>query len=363
MAQIFISYRRSETGYVATILADALKAQFGENSVFMDVDNIPLGVDFRDHIGAAVAECQILLALIGADWLASKSSDGTRRIDASDDFVRIELEAALERGIPVIPILTDGAAMPSDKLLPSSIRKLAFRNAAELHSGRDLRSQLHLLVDHLKRLLAQIPAATQVPVQNIPRQSNPPIPPARRRPWLFLTGASLAAFIGMVAVYFFFTGTRSLPNVREVVLQTQDDAPIPLFKAADRGSEKMGALRRGSRVYLESSKGGWKRISIDPGWLAARNFNEPEFQMLRPLTTTTLLSGHPAVVTYAGVDGLNLRKSPTVQGDNIIACLLAETRVEVTGDSVVTNEYEWWPVRVSSAWISTEGISLREDKN
>ena len=72
MAQIFISYRRGPTGYVAHLLAEQIKAEFGPKAVFMDIDNVPLGVDFRDYIGAAVSECQVLLVLIGDDWLTAR---------------------------------------------------------------------------------------------------------------------------------------------------------------------------------------------------------------------------------------------------------------------------------------------------
>src|SRR5689334_25411466 len=106
MPQIFLSYRRGPTGYVATLLAEELRARFGSDSVFMDVDSIPVGVDFRDRLTAAVADCQVLLVLIGDDWTTTRLANGSRRIDDPDDFVRVEIEAALQRGIPVVPVLT-----------------------------------------------------------------------------------------------------------------------------------------------------------------------------------------------------------------------------------------------------------------
>ncbi len=106
MPNIFISYRRADTGYVATMLAEKLVQQFGPNSVFFDIDNIPLGVDFRRHIDTAIARCDVLLALVGNSWLNCQPEDGTRRLDDPADFLRLEIEAALRRNIPVIPILT-----------------------------------------------------------------------------------------------------------------------------------------------------------------------------------------------------------------------------------------------------------------
>lgn len=223
-AQIFISYRRSETGYVATMLADELKAQFGDNSVFMDVDNIPLGVDFRAHIGAAVAECHVLLALIGDDWLTSTLPDGTRRIDAPDDFVRIEIEAALERKIPVVPILTGGAAMPAEMELPPPLKPLAFRNAAELRPGRDLRTHLQGLLHQLTPLLSETPAHETVRVRHIPPESTTSHPRPRKSR---LVISALTATVALLAAgVFFFTRRPSppQPSVPEVVLQPRDGA-------------------------------------------------------------------------------------------------------------------------------------------
>jgi TIR domain-containing protein len=102
MAQIFLSYRRSDSGYAAPILSEKLQQHFGENSVFFDVDTIPLGVDFRESIGNAVGQCDVLLAIIGDQWVRAVDKRGNRRLDDPSDFVRIEIESALKRNIPVI---------------------------------------------------------------------------------------------------------------------------------------------------------------------------------------------------------------------------------------------------------------------
>lgn len=118
----------------------------------MDIDNIPFGVDFRNHISSAVSECEVLLVLIGDDWLTSVLPDGVRRIDAPDDFVRIEIEAALQRGIPVVPVLTSNVRVPSASELPDTLRPLAFCNAAELRSGPDLKAQTQTLIRQLSKI-------------------------------------------------------------------------------------------------------------------------------------------------------------------------------------------------------------------
>src|SRR5215468_9038498 len=109
---IFVSYRRQETSHLAGRLSDRLADRFGEGQVFMDVDAIEPGVDFAEEISRAVAACQVLLAVIGPNWLTATDERGRRRLDNPDDLVRLEVEAALARGVLVIPILVEGAVMP-----------------------------------------------------------------------------------------------------------------------------------------------------------------------------------------------------------------------------------------------------------
>jgi hypothetical protein len=133
---IFISYRREETAAQAGRLYDRLVDRFGEGRVFMDVDSIAIGVDFTKAIRDAVSECDILLALIGQDWPVIVDSKGTRRLDNPDDFVRIEIETALQRDIRVVPVLVDGAALPQVADLPPSLRPLTRRQTLGLsHAG------------------------------------------------------------------------------------------------------------------------------------------------------------------------------------------------------------------------------------
>src|SRR6476659_10190381 len=106
MSQVFISYRRDDSADVTGRIYDRLAQKYGAANVVMDVDSIPLGVDFREFLGSAVGRCRVLLAVIGPQWLPILA----RRREAPLDFVRLEIEAALERRIPVIPALVSGAA-------------------------------------------------------------------------------------------------------------------------------------------------------------------------------------------------------------------------------------------------------------
>ncbi len=96
----------------------------GRENVFLDVDNIDLGVDWFDALNERVGACDALVAVIGRNWFGA-DKDNRRRIDDPDDFVRIEIEAALKRGVRVIPVLVDGASMPKRDDLPANLRGFA----------------------------------------------------------------------------------------------------------------------------------------------------------------------------------------------------------------------------------------------
>ena len=161
--RIFISYRRGETAYPAGWLFDRLASHFGKGQVFKDVDSIELGDDFVEVITAAVGSCDVLLALMGDRWLAITDEDGRRCLDNPDDFVRLEIEAALTRNVRVIPILVGGAQMPRASELPASMAGLVRRQALELSPNRfdfDLRRLLKVL-DRTITEMQPFPAATK----------------------------------------------------------------------------------------------------------------------------------------------------------------------------------------------------------
>jgi hypothetical protein len=155
---IFVSYRRQETSHLAGRLYDRLADRFGEGQVFIDVDAIELGVDFAEEISRAVAACQVLLAIIGPTWLTAADERGGRRLDDPDDIVRLEIEAALTRGVRVIPILADDAIMPGRQDLPESLAGLARRNALVIRH-ESFRSDAGRLVTAIERILAPGPGA------------------------------------------------------------------------------------------------------------------------------------------------------------------------------------------------------------
>ena len=155
MPKIFISYRRVDSAAIAGRLFDRLQAHFGHGAVFIDVDSIPFGVDFRTHLADAVSKCDALLAIIGDKW-ADADQDGHARLSDPKDFVCIEIEAALDRNIPVIPVLIGKTPMPHEEELPSSLRQLAYRNACNLDSGPLFHAQVDRLIHGLDQFGAQM---------------------------------------------------------------------------------------------------------------------------------------------------------------------------------------------------------------
>lgn len=157
---IFVSYRRDDSSGHAGRLFDHLVHRFGKDRIFMDIDTIEPGEDFVTVIENAVSSCEILLAIIGRDWL-SEPGETTRRLDNPNDFVRVEIAAALNRDIRVIPVLVQRASMPRQEDLPDDLKKFTRRNAIEL---TDLRWQTDLdqLIAVMERVLAKREAAVQL---------------------------------------------------------------------------------------------------------------------------------------------------------------------------------------------------------
>lgn len=147
---IFVSYRRDDTLGVAGRICEHLCKQLPHTRVFFDMDAMVPGLDFIEQIESELAKCDVLLALIGKRWL--KPADNTAsRLENDQDLVRKELRAALDRGIPVVPILIDGASMPSESVLPHDIRAFAKRQALELRNSRFV-SDIDLVVRFVRGL-------------------------------------------------------------------------------------------------------------------------------------------------------------------------------------------------------------------
>lgn len=146
----FLSYRRKDDRWAARSICERLSEVLGEHAVFRDVDAIGLGEDFRNRIDDAVGRCAVMLVLIGPYWLDPGRRKGKRRIDSEDDWVRIEIEMALQRHRLVIPLLLDNAEVPKASALPPSLRELAYKNSQNI-GERTFDSDLQNLTAALRK--------------------------------------------------------------------------------------------------------------------------------------------------------------------------------------------------------------------
>jgi hypothetical protein len=201
MNRIFINYRRQDSLPYADRLQEALGEHYGSDEVFRDVDTIEPGLDFMDAIERALNQSKVVLVLIGSHWLVDR--DGRSRLQEPDDYVRLEIAAALRRtDVRVIPVLVGGGTMPSPDDLPQDLTSLTRRNAFEMTDAR-WRFDRDELLRRLDRALgngkvAQPPEVAQPPSPVLPPPApQPPTPqtPDRARPFVvwgwILTGASL----------------------------------------------------------------------------------------------------------------------------------------------------------------------------
>jgi TIR domain len=153
--KIFLSYRRDDSAGYSGRVQDRLTQEFGRDLLSMDVDTIPLGANFAMVVHNEVAKCEILLAVIGPHWLDARGDAGNRRLDDPHDFVRVEIGAALQRNIPVIPILLDGAKVPKADQLPKDLEQLSVRNGLDVRHA-SFHSDIDKLVRSLKGQLIRI---------------------------------------------------------------------------------------------------------------------------------------------------------------------------------------------------------------
>src|SRR5208282_758577 len=213
MPRIFISYRRDDSADVTGRIYEHLTRHFGPASVFKDVENIPLGVDFREHLTRAVSGCDAVLVIIGRCWLDARDDGGQRRLDDARDYVRIEVEVALKRGVPVIPVLVQGVSMPKETTLPPSIKPLTLRNGTPVRPDPDFHHDMDRLAEGLdkhfragapgpepkgvlakpgeparERIRQPTPLGTSKPAAgSVPAGVRPVLASAARKPWISRT--------------------------------------------------------------------------------------------------------------------------------------------------------------------------------
>jgi hypothetical protein len=149
--RITISYRRDDSLDITGRIYDQLASHFGRDAVFRDIDNIPLGADFRRHIDQVLDESDIILAIVGPRWVGPRANQS--RLARANDPVRLEIETALRKGKPLIPVLVMRAVMPRPEQLPETMHDFVYRNAVEIDSGRDFDTHIRRLTRAMDQML------------------------------------------------------------------------------------------------------------------------------------------------------------------------------------------------------------------
>lgn len=257
---IFISYRRGEAGYPASWLFNELAERFGADQIFKDVDSIKPGDDFVERINVAVASSAVLLAVIGDDWLTVADGQGRRRLDDPEDFVRLEIEAALERQIRVIPVLVESAKMPSAEQLPPSLAALARKQAHSLSSNRfmtDSEELFTVLANELKPASAAVKPLVQPPARTGWRAVFGRYFQSKRQRWI----------VALAAIAVITAGT-----VGGIVLANQDGGSPP-----DRDPRLTAELRGALRGVMG--------VAVNPnGTLVAGASSDNTVRLWNPVT-------------------------------------------------------------------------------
>jgi beta-lactam-binding protein with PASTA domain len=246
MPGIFISYRREDSAGHAGRLYDRLSQHFGRSRVFMDVAQIEAGLDFVEAIEQAVGSCQVLLVMIGREWLTSADERGRRRLDDPHDFVRLEVAAALSRNVRVIPVLVEGAKIPTAQDLPDDLARLSRRQAVELRDSRwdaDVQDLIAVAGKALEgeERLAQT-ATTRLESGTSATAETPPPPPAARgtrrsgglrsRGIRIAAGGITALILAGLALFFALRGSRpEMVGVPDVVGQSLEAAVDQIRRA------------------------------------------------------------------------------------------------------------------------------------
>jgi TIR domain len=193
VSQIFISYRRQDAAAEAMRLQEHLAARFGRESVFLDVASLAPGRDFADAMRRAVESCKVMLVVMGPRWAMATGPDGRRRLDDPQDFIRVEVAAALRLNRPVVPVLVGGAPLPTAEMLPQDLRALTQFHAVSMGVG-DWGADVDRLAGTLERQLGV--RSPVLPGQAMPPGATVPSAPARGGSFLSRLGRAWQVLVG-----------------------------------------------------------------------------------------------------------------------------------------------------------------------
>ncbi len=274
----------------------------------MDIDSIPFGIDFRDHIRNALFDSDVMVAIVGPRWLGPGKGSHLR-IKEENDPIRIEVETALERGIAVIPVLVSGAAMPKPSDLPVSLENFAFRNAAEVDSGRDFHPHMDRLIRSIGHILqakgklpvgmsrepspaetthaapghepSPAPQTIAAAAAGPPGATEPPAPPAAKAKRsgantaiAAAAGAAFTAVIAGIAIWFFSRPAPIPPSPQVIAEPRPAPQPIPGPQPPAAREPVVAAGCPGTPAFHDNFK------TADPGWDLSDNTSISDGQLV-----------------------------------------------------------------------------------
>ena len=243
---IFVNYRRQDSRADAGRIYDRLSTHFGDDHVFMDIDDINPGENFVQILDDTLDYCAILLVIIGDNWVDSENEDGQRRLDQPNDFVRQEIQRAIERQITVIPVLVGYATMPLQEELPPEIASFCQHQALEI-SDTHFHPDVDRLIDELELI-------------NVCKKSSNKIKPLLSWSLITLILLSLATglYYGMESYLLNLSLQKQLQlhlNVGDQFLELQD------YKGAIKEFEKARNISPDSiEPYLKITRANRKRM-------------------------------------------------------------------------------------------------------
>jgi Tol biopolymer transport system component len=350
---IFISYRRSDNPDATGRIYDRLVSEFGKAQVFKDVDSITLGQDFRGHLNGIVGDCGVVLAIIGPRWTDAHNKDGQRRLEDPDDFVRIELEAALARDIPVVPVLVGHAPVPVASELPGSLAPMAFRQSIEVRPDPDFHNDATRLVTALRGILDPTAAAAEQEVAAITAPAAATgMQRARPLGWIVATVLGIAAAAMVVPTFRHLRETPPPESRVDIVTPATDDpasfALSPdgrqiVFVAKSDGAPRLWlrSLAKAAAQPLAGTEGAtlpfWSPDSRSIGFFVQNSLKRLDLDGGHPQTLAPGIATKPGSWSSKGV--ILFSSGPLAPISRVAASGGATTVLPLLGKNAAGNEF------------------------
>ncbi len=331
MAGVFISYRRSDsaghTGRLAADLSECLE----EQQLFRDIEAIEAGEDFVEALNRAVAQCSVMLVIIGPTWAKAETADGKRRLHQPGDFVRIEIETALAGQVRVIPVLVGEAQMPQAEDLPESMQPLLRRNAFMIS---DRRWQYD--VDQLLNILEKIPGiASRRKNEGGVQAPSILAPPAKTKMAMWKKVAMGVGAVLLIVVL--------------GVIGSEDGSEPPAASSSAAG-------KQGSNAAAQPTNPSPAAETVAPNFVGLWKTNEGLFYYFEQDGDTLIAVSGESIDPSKAADPADPQKAPTEAGIELLGNATAEGRtLHVTLTDTFSKEVETLRLTMAADGRTLEG--------